>query len=72
MSGLLLFLGNICSANTLWVGVKVSEKDVSKDVLCLDKNSAFALRTQVFMITPINDAQFNCCTIDFQENIGSF
>lgn len=34
---LLVFLGNMCSASTLWVGVKVSEEDVSKNALGLDK-----------------------------------
>lgn len=34
---LLVFLGNMCKASTLRVGVKIIEQDVSKNVLCLDK-----------------------------------
>lgn len=54
---LLVFLGNMCRASTLWVGVKVSEEDASKNVLCLDKkNKACALCYWGCMNITINDA----------------
>lgn len=34
-----MFLGNVC-ISTPRVGVKVSEEDAFKDVLCLDKTEA--------------------------------